>query len=94
MIDDGERIAVVAAEIGAHENLVRKWCIQARRSRGEVVSSQPAFAPVSFETAEMPTPLSGAQMCKLSIGHAVLEVPATIPPESLKLMIAAMKDAT
>ena len=94
MIDDGERIAVVAAEIGAHENLVRKWCIQARRSRGEVVSSQPAFAPVSFETAEMPTPLSGAQMCKLSIGHAVLEFPATIPPESLKLMIAAMKDAT
>lgn len=31
ILDDDHHIGTIAAEIGAHECLVRKWCVAARR---------------------------------------------------------------
>lgn len=94
VLDHGVRNALVAEEIGAHDNLVRKWCIQERRVRGEDVSSQPTFAPVNF--SDRPHAMSlmtsaQAQMCRLSVGQAVLEFPSDMSLENLQAMIQAMK---
>ncbi len=95
ILDEGMRNAVVAQELGAHDNLVRKWCIQERRLRGEDVSSQPVFAPVTFseQATRMPAQTKAVLgVCKLSLGEAVLEFPADIPPENLQAMIRAMRE--
>lgn len=44
---DGARPSDIAAELGAHEYLFRKWHVADRRARGELVAAQPpAFAEV------------------------------------------------
>jgi len=48
VLDDGERLADIGQEIGAHENLIRKWCNQERRARGENVGAQEPFASVTI----------------------------------------------
>lgn len=93
VLDGHERIALIASEIGAHENLVRKWCIQERRSRGEEVSKQPLFAPVKIVSPDLEEPSAGPAMCKLTVGEAVLEFPVDAPPENLRRVIEAMKGA-
>ena len=69
VLDGHERIALIAGEIGAHENLVRKWCIQERRSRGEEVSKQPLFAPVKIVSPVLEEPSAGHAMCKSGDGR-------------------------
>lgn len=93
VLDNGERIATVASEIDAHENLVRKWCIQARRARGEDVASQPTFAPVVLEEQKSLPPFDTSMKCKLHVGDAVLEFPSDISADQLKTMLRAMKEA-
>ncbi|WP_420004423.1 hypothetical protein [Arenibacterium sp. LLYu02] len=93
VLNGHERIALIASEIGAHENLVRKWCIQERRSRGEEVSKQPLFAPVKIMSPNPEEPSLGHVMCKLTVGQAVLEFPVDAPPENLRQVIEAMKGA-
>ena len=43
VLDDGERLVDIGQEIGAHENLIRKWCNQERRARGEAVIDPRCF---------------------------------------------------
>lgn len=93
VLDGHERIALVASEIGAHENLVRKWCIQERRSRGEEVSKQPLFAPVKIVSTDLKELSASSAMCKLTVGQAILEFPVDAPPEKLRQVIEAMKGA-
>ncbi|WGW03622.1 transposase [Tropicibacter oceani] len=93
VLDGHERIALIASEIGAHENLVRKWCIQERRSRGEDVSRQPLFAPVTIVSPDHEEPSTRPAMCRLTVGQAVLEFPVDAPPENLRQVIEAMKGA-
>ncbi len=93
VLDGQERIALVASEIGAHENLVRKWCIQERRSRGEDASKQPLFAPVRISSPETDEASARPTMCRLTVGQAVLEFPVDAPPENLRQVIEAMKGA-
>lgn len=50
VLDEGERLADIGHEIGAHENLVRKWCNQERRARGESVGAQEPFASVTISS--------------------------------------------
>lgn len=93
VLDNGERIATVAGEIDAHENLVRKWCIQARRARGEDVASQPNFAPVVLEEQKSLPTFDTSMKCRLHVGDAVLEFPSDISADQLKTMLSAMKEA-
>lgn len=63
--EEGQSAGDVAAEIGAHECLVRKWSVADRRSRGEKIEVEgpafatvegPAFASLNVEeTAPKPT---------------------------------------
>ncbi len=51
--EDGQSAGDVAAELGAHECLVRKWSVADRRHRGEKIQVEgPAFTAVSFEEKE------------------------------------------
>lgn len=51
--EDGHSAGDIAAELGAHECLVRKWSVADRRRRGEKIQVEgPAFAAVSFEGEE------------------------------------------
>ena len=46
--EEGTSPGELAAELGAHECLVRKWHVAARRTRGDMVlSNGPAFAEVT-----------------------------------------------
>jgi len=48
--EEGLSPGEVAAELGAHECLVRKWWVADRRQRGETISVVgPAFAEVNIE---------------------------------------------
>lgn len=48
--EDGQSAGDVAAEIGAHECLVRKWSVADRRCRGEKIQLEgPAFVALSVE---------------------------------------------
>ena len=89
---DGARPGDVAAEIGAHECLVRKWYVADRRARGEVVPARPpAFAEVRIETpAECASPLDGdINQCsaKLHIGSLIVEFPISIAEKDLHKII-------
>lgn len=48
--EEGQSPGDIAAELGAHECLVRKWSVADRRRRGEIIHVEgPAFAPLAFE---------------------------------------------
>ncbi len=64
--EEGQSAGDVAAEIGAHECLVRKWSVADRRSRGEKIQVEgPAFAALSVEedvqVVEPPVPIHNSQ---------------------------------
>lgn len=89
---DGARAGDIAAEIGAHECLVRKWHVADRRARGELVATQPsAFAEVRIQaSAEYKTPAGkSADPCsaRLQIGALVIEFPISIQEEDLHKIV-------
>lgn len=90
VLDDGERLADIGQEIGAHENLIRKWCNQERRARGENVGAQEPFASVTIPSEPNEAPIS-ERMCKLHVGDAILEFPVDVPPESLQALVYALR---
>ena len=90
VLDDGVRVAEIGHEIGAHENLIRKWCNQERRARGEMVDPQQAFASVTVNSASAEISNS-SQMCKLHLGDAILEFPGDIPAGNLQAMVNALR---
>lgn len=92
VLDHGERLADIGREIGAHENLIRKWCNHERRARGETVSAQEPFASVQI-TSEPIAARTSERMCKLHFGEATLEFPIDVPPESLQALVYALRCA-
>lgn len=90
----------IAAEIGAHECLVRKWSVADRRSRGElVIKEKPAFAQVNVTPEDtnhlvaMPSSLN-TEVAKLEYGEVRLEFPVNIPEATLIAIIRAIGQAT
>lgn len=94
--EDGQSAGDVAAEIGAHECLVRKWSVADRRCRGEKIQIEgPAFATVSFEGeenfSETPAPTepkathssSGRVLC----GAVAIEFPLGISQDDLVKLV-------
>jgi len=90
----------IAAEIGAHECLVRKWSVADRRSRGETFTKEePAFAPVQIAPHTCPDEIPSEQsasagMAKLDYGNVRLEFPTDISESALSSIIRAMGHAT
>lgn len=90
VLDEGERLADIGHEIGAHENLVRKWCNQERRARGESVGAQEPFASVTI-SSEPDATASPIRMCTLHVGGATLEFPVDVPAENLQALVYALR---
>jgi len=94
--EDGSSPGDVAAEIGAHECLVRKWSVADRRSRGEFVAKEePTFAPVTIAADTDLVPSFGHEKraddtVKLEHGGFRLEFPASISENSLSVILRAI----
>ncbi|SDE42061.1 hypothetical protein [Ruegeria marina] len=94
--EDGQSPGDVAAELGAHECLVRKWSVADRRRRGEKIHIEgPAFAALSVEddasVVETPRPASDQTGCgRILCGTVTIEFPLGISEGNLvKLMKVA-----
>ena len=94
ILDEDQHIGTIAAEIGAHECLVRKWCVAARRVRGEtIVAPKPTFSEISISTEEtvpldVPAPSSRAS---LIIGEVEIAFPARISSAQLSKLLEAAR---
>lgn len=93
--EDGMSPGDVAAELDAHECLVRKWWVADRRERGEKISVDgPAFAQVSVEPAFAPAaPQTTAAgngsdgSAHLYVGGICLQFPLSIDEADLLKLI-------
>jgi transposase-like protein len=94
ILDEDQHIGTIAAEIGAHECLVRKWCVAARRERGEtVVAPKPTFSKISISTEEI-APVnvqSSLSRASLTIGEVEVSFPAHISYEQLSRLFEAAR---
>jgi transposase-like protein len=95
--EEGQSPGDIAAELGAHECLVRKWSVADRRRRGEKVHVEgPAFAAVNIEgeaqrAAAPHTPSSNSSgLGRILCGPMTIEFPLGISQDDLmKLMQVA-----
>lgn len=94
ILDDDHHIGSIAAEIGAHECLVRKWCVAARRERGEtVVAPKPTFSEISISAEEI-TPSSAQKnlpRASLTIDEVEISFPAHISGDKLSKLFDAAR---
>lgn len=92
-MDEDQHIGTIAAEIGAHECLVRKWCVAARRERGEtVVAPKPAFSEVSIaiDGTACANVLKPQSRASLAIGDIEISFPAHVSSEKLTKLLEAV----
>lgn len=93
--EEGVSPGSVAAELDAHECLVRKWWVADRRMRGEKISVEgPAFAQVSVESPvasaaslQLPEVNSSAGCAHLYVGGVCLQFPLSIAEADLLKLI-------
>lgn len=94
--EEGESPGDIAAELGAHECLVRKWSVADRRLRGEKIQVEgPAFAAVNFDgnvvTPEVPAPTSPAgsptDCGRIVCGSVAIEFPLGISEGDLAKLV-------
>jgi len=93
-LDDDQHIGTIAAEIGAHECLVRKLCVAARRECGEtIVAPTPTFSEISV-SAEETVPLDSSKSlsrASLIIGDVDISFPAHISSAQLSKLLEAAR---
>lgn len=94
--EEGASPGRVAAELGAHECLVREWHVAARRARGEPITQPgPSFAEVLMAEREMPEPEVGPEpRCakvqgfgRIRLGVIEIEFPRDIAEQDLSKLI-------
>ena len=92
--EEGQSAGDVAAEIGAHECLVRKWSVADRRSRGEKIQVEgPAFAALNIEgeapAVEPPAPTRSTQtgFGRILCGSVAIEFPLGISQGDLVKLV-------
>jgi transposase-like protein len=93
--EEGQPAGEVAAELGAHECLVRKWSVADRRSRGEKIKVEgPAFAPIAVEgrtpAVEPPSPTQHATQTgfgRIRCGSVAIEFPLEISEVDLVKLV-------
>lgn len=91
--EEGQSAGDVAAELGAHECLVRKWSVADRRSKGEKIHVEgPAFATLSVEgdvpIVEKPAPVSPHPgFGRILSGTVTIEFPLGIAESDLMKLV-------
>lgn len=91
--EDGQSPGDVAAELGAHECLVRKWSVADRRRRGEKIHVEgPAFAALSVEgdvqVVQTREPASTKiEFGRILCGGVTIEFPLTISESDLAKLV-------
>ena len=92
--EDGQSPGEIAAELGAHECLVRKWSVADRRRRGEKINvDAPAFAAVRVADeaqteAASPSSSGSASACgRILCGAVTIEFPLGISQEDLMKLL-------
>jgi transposase-like protein len=91
--EEGHSPGDVAAELGAHECLVRKWSVADRRCRGEKIHVEgPAFAALSVEddTPVVETPALASNQTGLGLirsGTVTIEFPLGISEGDLVKLV-------
>lgn len=92
--EEGQSAGDVAAEISAHECLVRKWSAADRRSRDEKIQVEgPAFAALSAEgeapVFEPPVPVHNSQtgFGRILCGSVAIEFPLAISEVDLVKLV-------
>ena len=92
--EEGQSAGDVAAEIGAHECLVRKWSVADRRSRGEKIQVEgPAFAALNIEdetpAVEPPAQTHNTQsgFGRILCGSVAIEFPLGISQSDLVKLV-------
>ncbi|UWQ30196.1 hypothetical protein [Leisingera sp. M523] len=92
--EEGQSAGDVAAEIGAHECLVRKWSVADRRSRGEKFQVEgPAFAALNIEdetpAVEPAAPTRSTQtgFGRILCGSVAIEFPLGISQSDLAKLV-------
>lgn len=102
ILDEGFLCSAIAKEIGANENLVRRWSTKEKSIRQFGKEPETNFAPVTM--AEAPTETKAVEtsevaeaqpraMCKLTYADLVLEFPGDIPMKSLQAIVRAIRGA-
>lgn len=90
--DEGASPGEIAAEIGAHECLVRKWHVAARRARGDtILDNGPAFAEMKLrsEARSIGAQSSNSDQARIIVGAVCIEFPLSIDEASLAKLIRA-----
>ena len=95
--EDGASPGSIAAEIGAHECLVRKWWVADRRQRGEEVSVEgSAFAEVALAEARpaQSKPNQGTtaeSTARILVDQVAIELPLSVAEHDLRKFIDAVR---
>lgn len=90
--EEGASPGEIAAELGAHECLVRKWHVAARRARGDtIMDNGPAFAEVKLrtESRSVAAPTSNLEQARIIVGAVSIEFPTSIDEANLAKLIRA-----
>lgn len=91
--EEGQSPGEIAAELGAHECLVRKWSVADRRRRGEKINIEgPAFAPLCVDgeapVVESPAPASSkTEFGRILCGATFIEFPLGISEGHLEKLV-------
>lgn len=95
--EDGLSPGEIAAEIGAHECLVRKWSVADRRSRGELISVQePAFTEIVTAESRSPKldtniPVASSETAQLRCGSVSIEFSVAISEADLTKLVTVVE---
>ena len=100
--EPGANISAVARRHGVHGGLLRSWRKQAKTRAGEAAQGDaPLFIPVAIakasgdavgETALLPLSPHG-RMIEIETRGALVRVPAGVDPETLAVVLAALRRA-
>ncbi len=99
--EPGANVSAVARRHGVHGGLLHYWRKQARtRAREAAQADAPLFIPVAIAKAsgdavgEMPQPLSSpSRKIEIETRGALVRVPTGVDPETLAVVLAALRRA-
>lgn len=100
--EDGQSAGEVAADLGAHECLVRKWSVADRRSRGEKIQvERPAFTEIKTALAPAPTvspsphePKCNNGTARLIMGNFSFEFPISASEGDLLKLVRVARECS
>ncbi len=95
--EEGASPGAIAAELDAHECLVRKWHVAARRARGDtILDNGLGFAEVKLhpDDRSVAAQPSNLDQARIVVGAVCIEFPISIDEASLAKLLRAAGAAT